>query len=61
MHYIFGNAFYRGRRLCICGRTNFCWRSVILIGNVGCKFADGVSNLVETFLVKRASLGINLR
>ena len=36
-------------------------RPVIQIGKVAGKFADGVSNLGETFLVKRATLGINLR
>ena len=40
---------------------DFRRRPVIVVGKVAGKFADSVSNLCETLLVKRTALGINLR
>src|SRR5450631_4851975 len=40
---------------------DFRRRPVIVVGKFTGKFADSVSNLCETLLVKRAALGINLR
>jgi len=61
MRGVFSHAIYCGRGLCIGGQMGLRRRPVIQIGKVAGKFADGVSNLGETFLVKRATLGINLR
>jgi hypothetical protein len=58
---IFGNAFHRRRCFCIGGRAFLRRRPVVLIGKVARKFAYRVSNLDETFPVKRAALGIGLR
>src|SRR6478752_4123303 len=61
LYCIFSNALYRRRCLCIGGHTYLRRRSVIVIRNVAGKFANGISDLCEAFLVKRAALCVDLR
>ena len=61
MRSILGYAFHRRGCFCIGSQVDFRRRPVLLIGNVTGKFADGISNFFETILVKRATLGIDLR